>query len=355
MSVTLQTFDEPGIRRIDSWLTVGGVTVSVILFPFVLAAFHASVGPNKDSLTNSGAILGALWLVVAFAIPAICLFSALRIASRPIATPNQQKALRLSYFGIVAPTAYTFLGVVLDMLGSPVLEKWIWVAVWLLFAAWALAPVGAAVPRRNETKMPVRLRVAHGVAATLIAIYVLFHLTNHFFGLFGPDWHAAIMKLGRRVYRAPVVEPLLVALLLFQVGSGLVLAWRWSGRSAEAFRVFQVASGFYLSIFIVGHMDSVFIYARSYLGIETDWGFAIGAPTGIIHDPWNIRLLPHYWLGVFFVLSHLASGLRVILSTHGLNQTVVSRAWAAGLVASALIASVILAGMCGLRVGSIGS
>ena len=31
-------------------------------------------------------------------------------------------------------------------------------------------------------------------------------------------------------------------------------------------------------------MNSVFIYARSFLGIPTDWNFAIGAPTGLIHE-----------------------------------------------------------------------
>ncbi len=36
------------------------------------------------------------------------------------------------------------------------------------------------------------------------------------------------MKVGRVVYRSDVGEPLLVAAMLFQVGTGLFLAWRWS-------------------------------------------------------------------------------------------------------------------------------
>jgi hypothetical protein len=36
-----------------------------------------------------------------------------------------------------------------------------------------------------------------------------------------------------------------------------------------------------------------------------------GAPAGLVKDAWNIRLVPHYWLGVFFVLAHLATGARV--------------------------------------------
>ena len=58
-------------------------------------------------------------------------------------------------------------------------------------------------------------------------------------------------------------------------------------------------------------MNSVFIFARTYLGIDTGWDFATGAPTGLVKDRWNIRLVPHYRLGVFFVLAHLAAGMRV--------------------------------------------
>ena len=35
-------------------------------------------------------------------------------------------------------------------------------------------------------------------------------------------------------------------------------------------------------------MNSVFIFARTYLGIDTGWDFATGAPTGLLKDPWNI-------------------------------------------------------------------
>jgi hypothetical protein len=180
---------------------------------------------------------------------------------------------------------------------------------------------------------------------------VLFHVTNHLFGLVGPDAHAAVMKMGRMVYRSGVGQPLLVAAMLFQIGTGLYLAWRWSSARHDFQRTFQVASGGYLSLFILGHMNSVFIYARTFLGIPTNWNFAIGAPTGLIHDAWNIRLLPHYALGVFFVLSHLASGLRVVLIAHGVDRHKADRLWIAGAATSVAISAAIMAGMCGVRIG----
>lgn len=328
---------------------VGFVT---LLYPFLLNRFHATVGVDDSSgLVAATAVwLAALWLAAAFAVPACCLICALRLASAPIRTTAQRKALRLAYIGVIGPTAYVFMGVLLYMAGSPLPDEAAWTLAWLAVLAWAVWPAKAeAVTTPVPAGASARLRVAHGIAATVILAYVAFHLTNHLFGLVSPEAHARVMAIGRTVYRASFVEPVLVALMLFQIVSGLRLAWRWSGQQVDGYRVFQVASGVYLSIFILGHMDSVFVFARGFLGIDTGWGFATGAPTGLIHDPWNIRLVPHYWLGVFLVLSHLASGLRVVLTAHGVNRSLVFRLWLAGLVAAAIVATVILAGMCGLR------
>jgi hypothetical protein len=200
-----------------------------------------------------------------------------------------------------------------------------------------------------------RWRVLHGLTAAVLCFYVLFHLTNHLFGLIGPDAHASLMKIGRVAYRSGVGEPLLVAAMIFQIATGLFLSWRWSAAAQGFHRTFQVASGAYLSLFILGHMNSVFIYARSFLGIPTDWNFAIGAPTGLIHDAWNIRLLPHYALGVFFVLSHIASGLRVVLIAHGVDRRKAGRLWMICVAISIVAAATIIAGMCGVRIGALAS
>jgi hypothetical protein len=98
-------------------------------------------------------------------------------------------------------------------------------------------------------------------------------------------------------------------------------------------------------------MNSVFIYARRFLGIPTDWNFAIGAPTGLLHDAWNIRLFPHYALGVFFVLSHITSGARVVMIAHGIAERYANRLWSVSAAFSAVIAAAIMAGMCGVRIG----
>jgi hypothetical protein len=314
---------------------------ATLCYPFLLRAFHAVVG-TQDVTPSPFAILHAVVvLAVAFVLP----FLGVALACRPTAAPGVR---RLAYASVAAPTLYVFLGVVQALVHSPIPDEIVWCVIWLAIAIWsqlARNPVVAAVPAVG------RWRVVHGLTAAILCLYVLFHITNHLFGLVGPDAHADVMKSGRVVYRSAIGQPLLVAAMLSQIGTGLYLAWRWSAAPQGFHRTYQVASGAYLSLFILGHMNSVFIYARSFLGIPTDWNFAIGAPTGLIHDAWNIRLLPHYALGVFFVLSHIASGLRVVLIAHGVARRHADRLWGAGVALSAIVAAAIIAGMCGVRIG----
>ncbi|MFK2892027.1 hypothetical protein ISS98_12885 [Dyella flagellata] len=309
-------------------------------YPFLLKAFHITVGP-PGSQPSLLAIIGAVIILAsAFAVPML----GIALACRSDVNPSFR---RLAYASVLSPTLYVFLGVVQGMLRSPLPDELVWCVIWLGMAVWAwraktrlLAPAGSVT----------RWRVLHGITASILCLYVFFHLGNHLFGLISPQAHAAVMKAGRKVYRAPVIEPVLVALLLWQVASGLRLAWRWS-TSAQGFqRTFQVASGAYLAVFVLGHMNSVFVYARTYLHIPTDWNFATGAPTGLIHDAWNIRLLPHYALGVFFVLSHLGSGLRAVLIAHGVDQRFADRLWTCCAAASIVISAAIMAGLCGVRI-----
>lgn len=316
--------------------------VAAGVYPFLLQIFHLLVGSPGSQVTapqlvGAVALLGSMVLV-----PAIGIACA--------AIPEQEVSTRrLAYASVAAPTLYVFLGVIQSLAGSPLPDELVWCLIWLG------AAVLAEVTRRTD-RSAIRSpdlkgwRVAHGVTGALILIYVLFHISNHLFGLIGAEAHAAFMDVGRKVYRAPLVEPVLVVALFFQASSGFYLAWRWSVVPPDFQRLIQVASGFYLSVFILGHMNSVFIYARAFLGIQTDWAFATGAPTGLIHDPWNIRLVPHYGLGVFFVLVHLVSGLRVVLIAHDVSQTAVDRLWAVFATVSAVVAIGIIAGMCGVRI-----
>jgi hypothetical protein len=330
-------------------LTAFAPALAALVYPFVLDAFHASV--TAAGSLGAARPLAALLLICAFAAPGLGLALALRSAGLTQPSPFQIRARRLALVSVAAPPLFVFLAFLLSILHHPLPETWAWVILWSAALAWLW--VGRRGESAAEPQPPsARVRVAHGAVAAIALLYIGFHLANHLFGLAGPDAHSAVMKLGRKVYRARAVEPLLVAVLLFQVVSGGWLAWRWSARRLDRYRAFQIASGVYLWFFILTHLNSALVSARTLRGIDTGWAWASGAPDGLLQDAWNIRLVPHYALGVFFVLSHLASGLRGVVIAHGVVHPLANRAWAAGLTASALTSAAIVAGLCGLRLGA---
>jgi hypothetical protein len=61
---------------------------------------------------------------------------------------------------------------------------------------------------------------------------------------------------------------------------------------ADLFGTLQTAAGIYLAIYLVSHMVAVFVLGRTVMKVDTDFLFATGAPAGLLHDPWNVRLIP---------------------------------------------------------------
>jgi hypothetical protein len=321
---------------------------AAITYPYLLKGFHLSLVPPGGPTSIAGVTLAAICLVAAIAAPVLGLAYAGWLSRATFPSSFELRARRLAYLTVAAPPLFVFVGVSRGLLGGPLSDETVWIAGWL--AAGAFAWLGSRSVLRPTESSNTAWRVAHGISAALIACFVLFHLTNHLLGWMGPDVHKVIMETGRGIYRSPLVEPVLIALLMFQVVSGSRLAWRWSALPADAYRIFQIGSGAYLAAFVVAHLNSALVSARGVRNIETDWAWASGAPSGLIYDPWNIRLLPHYAFGVFFVLAHLSSGLRQLLIALGVDAAVTNRAWVAGLVASGLISIAIISGLLGARI-----
>jgi hypothetical protein len=322
--------------------------VAAMSYPFLLNGFHLAVSVPGGSLSAVRIIGAALCLFAALAVPLFGLASAFRLTN---ACPSffELRARRLAYISIGVPPLFVLTGVTLGLLHLRISDELVWIVAWL--AACLYVWLGSEPAPEASTPRPVsRLRIAHGVVAALVVSFVFFHLSNHLLGLVGPDFHASVMRVGRRVYRSSLVEPVLIGLMLFQVISGLRLVWRWSAVPVDAYRVFQIGSGTYLAAFIVTHLNSALVSARTVHKIETGWAWASGAPTGLIHDAWNIRLLPHYAFGVFFILAHLGSGLRGIVIAHGISATIANRVWAGGLVVSGMVSVAIMSGLCGVRI-----
>lgn len=306
-------------------------------YPLWLRAFHSAAPPGSELL-----LLGA------FSMPLVAAVHWWRLAGAAPRTALELRARRLALLAAGAPPLFVWLAFALRLIGWPLPEFAAWAVFWCGASLWVL--MGPRQPTPGQAVVAgTTARIAHGVVAVLVLGFVGFHLLNHLIGLLGPDAHAAVMQLGRRVYRLPAVEGLLVVLMLVQLGLGIGLAWRWSRQAMDKYRAVQVVTGVYLGFFVLTHMNSALISARLLQGINTDWAWASGAPRGLLADAWNIRLLPHYGLGVFCVVTHLICGGRVVLLAHGFRERTVNRAFALGLVAAVSIAFTVVAVLCGFR------
>jgi hypothetical protein len=327
--------------------------LAALIYPFTLRGFNASVTTITSAGGNGGAlpwITAAISLLIAFAVPTIALFMAMSFAEITAPTAAEVRAKRVALLAVATPTIFAFVGVILYMLGDPIPDSWALVVFWAVVAVMVARADNETLARTTVAPVPVGLRVAHGVSAlAIVAIFLALHITNHLTGLVGPATYDAVMKVFRHVYRTELLQPVLVALFFFQIATGVYFVWRHTAAPSDRFRTFQIASGVYLAFYVLGHMNSVFVFARTYLGIDTGWGFATGAPTGLVQDAWNIRLVPHYALGVFFVLSHIAAGARVVMLNSGVRKALADRLMIGGVSAAGVIAVLIILGMCGLR------
>jgi hypothetical protein len=320
-----------------------------LIYPFLLDGFHASAAAGMQGDVADW-VAAALFLVAAFAVPVVALLGLMRLAALDVPSPAQGRARTVALLAVTAPTMFVFLGVVLYMLHDPIRDTWIWFAGWTVAFLLVAFADNERAARAGAAPAAAWLRGAHGASALcIVVVYFSLHIINHLFFLAGPETYNAVQKLFRHDYRTEVVQPILVALFLFQVGSGAYLAGRRTAEPMDRFRAFQVASGVFLAVYILGHMDSVFIYGRAYLGIDTNWAFATGAPAGLIKDAWNIRLVPHYGLGVFFVVAHVFAGIRAVMLSHGVHKPFADRLMISGATFGALLAFVIILGMCGAR------
>ncbi len=240
----------------------------------------------------------------------------------------------------VAPF-YVFSFLIALKLGALLFHGIVWIVAWIA--------VGLMLYFKKETKslrIPgagIRwLRVIHGGSALLLLCgFLIAHLVNHDLALWSVKLHGIVMKWLRLWYRSELVEPVLLGLLLVMVCTGMPMVAHFSRRKTDAFRAMQMATGVYIGLFLCAHLLAV-LGARSE-GVETDWKFATG-PTGLLNGP--ALLIPYYIFAVFFLILHLACGLRIVLLKHGVAEVTANRSVyliaSAGLVITSVIATAAL-------------
>lgn len=303
--------------------------VAALIYPWLLSGAYRSAHwrpAANDSTAALGGIALAAWLLAAFAVPALAfaVVSALGASERP--TRGIARARAFAHLAFACAPLYTFLGVAVYLAGSSTADLVIWPLLWAGIVAAVFIGASNATPAEATARTPSWLRPMHGVGAAIVIVgFVSLHLFNHLTGFWSAETHIAVMDVLRKWYRSGVVEPLVVALMLFMVISGAWLLRVRLSRPSSFFETLQTMTGAYLGIYILGHMNSVFIYARWSGGIETDFWFASGGKAGLLGDPWNVRLLPHYAIGVWSVITHAGCGLRTVLLNHGVAERTADR------------------------------
>ncbi|MES2297249.1 MAG: hypothetical protein V4582_09410 [Pseudomonadota bacterium] len=185
------------------------------------------------------------------------------------------------------------------------------------------------------------LRLLHRAGALCIGSFVTLHLLNHLLALQGPQAHIAFMRAARLVYRHGVLETLLLACVLFQLGSGIhFLRARWGQRSGALDRL-QAWSGAYLAFFLLVHVGAVM--AGRLAGLDTNFHFAAA---GLHIAPYYFFFVPYYFLAVLAIFAHLACAFHWLARAR-LGDAIRNAGVAVILAAGALCAALIVAAFAG--------
>lgn len=148
------------------------------------------------------------------------------------------------------------------------------------------------------------VRTIHRWSAGVLVIFLSVHLANHLVALAGVSAHLATMELLRTVYRAPIVEPVLLAAFAIQITTGLTrVVAGWQARSGRVAWL-QAGSGLYIALFLVIHVAAV-LTARSD-GVDTNFHFAAA---GLHVAGYKWFFAPYYSLAVASVFAHVGCAL----------------------------------------------
>jgi hypothetical protein len=337
----------------------GAVVATVgmaLLYPLFLRSAYATVYLLETGSTraSSAGLIFTYFVAMgaSFCVPVTAALMAWELGRLPMPTVSSRRWLRLSHLAFAAPPLYTLIGVLTYIAGVGDLDFPVWFLLWGTILIVVLrSPVDVSRVEVLEARSP--LRRFHGVAAlTVLWTFLLAHLANHLFALWTPELHGQVMKLLELFYRRNLVEPLLVVTVSLLIASGLSMAWRYTAAPQDGFRALQTLTGVYVAVFAASHLTAVFVMARWLEHIPTDWAFASGAPAGLIKDPWNVRLIPHYSIAVWAVLTHVGLGVRGVLCAHG--RTPRAGNWAAIIMfgLGAILSALITAALLGVHLGA---
>lgn len=146
------------------------------------------------------------------------------------------------------------------------------------------------------------MKEIHYFSGLTIAIFVGIHLLNHALILHSADLHVTFMDAARKVYRHPIIEIILLLAVGTQIVTGINLANNKWGLMESIFDFLHIASGLYMSLFLMVHVSAV-LMGRYKLGIDTNLYFGVGYMNV---SPQRYFFIPYYALAITSFFVHMA-------------------------------------------------
>jgi len=319
--------------------------IGAVVYPWLIRFSGGAIDGYREIGSALFATAATVSLLLAASVPAFAAGALILTRHDSVISPVVTQGVLYLVFA-VSPL-YVFALQAIAMLGATRYYDLIWIVCWM--AAAAVMHVGQArrAPRSDATG-GCRLRMIHGSAAMCLLLgFLLAHLVNHDVALWSVKLHRVVMEWLRLWYRSEWLEPVLLTLLLVMVATGVPMVVDHSRRSADVFRIIQMATGVYLAIFLCAHVLAVLGARRA--GIETDWRFATGA-NGLLDG--RCMLIPYYIYATFFSTLHVGCGLRIVLMKHGVEEVIANKAVCAVAAAGMLITMPIAVAAFGFHVQS---
>jgi hypothetical protein len=323
-----------------SWLSAGLVLV------------HGSDSPNGPIVW--AAVVGSLTL--ALAVMLVSFVIGLTLGSPQVGRPEDFRARCVALLAFATPSLYVGFANVGGVLHAPSAVPAAWLIFWTLMAMIILLGSGSSSAGSSSAgpssaasaKSPVghrRLAVAHGVSAlAILLLFVAPHIGNHLAGFWSGSVHTEIMNAARHVYRNDIVQPILLALIGFQILSGTALVQSKMRMPSDVFGTVQTMFGAYIGVYFLAHMTAVF--AARYGDVDTNWAWLTRQNHSMLSSLSNLRLIAHYWVGPIAIVAHVACGLRAVSLQHDVSTATADRLTVVlitlGVVASSLIIAALL-------------
>ena len=146
------------------------------------------------------------------------------------------------------------------------------------------------------------MKLIHYYTGLTLSVFIGFHLLNHLLILHSEALHIRFMKSARKIYRNKFVESLLFLAVLLQVISGITLVIMKWNKVENYFDRIQIASGLYLSFFLLNHVMAV-LRGRYILKMDTNIYYGAG-----VMNMWPQKLffIPYYSFAILSFFFHVA-------------------------------------------------